>query len=194
MDRDSHNISKINPVVDRYKLGEEFDRLILKTPINHKDWAKTIDSYTLDRELMKRQTHILNTIDNRIDYILRGDTRNLSYFKEHGVYFVSQAAGDMVYWPVLLRDKSQQFKSYLDFEIQMEPEWYKDMVVEIHLSIQHESTPKDIENTFSTDNYDDPWRGTPARVILKDLEENVMHNVDRMLEDLKTSSLADFDF
>lgn len=192
MDRDSHNISKINPVVDRYKLGDEFDRLILKTPINHKDWAKTIDSYTLDRELMKRQTHILNTIDNRIDYILRGDTQNLSYFQKHGVYFVSQAAGDMVYWPVMLRDKSR--KSYLDFEIQMEPEWYKDMVVEINLSIQHESTPDDIENTFSTDNYDDPWRSTPARVILKDLEENVMYHVDRMLEDLKTSSLADFDF
>ena len=160
MDRDTHNISKIKPVVDKYKLGDEFDRLILKTPINHKDWTNTFDSHTIDRELIKRQAHILHTIDKSIDYILRGDPQNLSYFNEHGVYFVGQHAGDMVYWPVMLRDKSQ--KSYLDFEIQMEPEWHKDIVVEINLSIQHESTPDDIENTFSTDNYDDPWRGTPA--------------------------------
>ena len=192
MDQDSRNISKIHPVVDRYKLGDEFDRLILKTPIDHKNWTRTIENYTLDRELLKRQTHILNTIDNRIDYMLRGDPQNVSHFKKHDIYFVSQAAGDMVYWPVMLRDKSQT--SYLNFDIQLEPEWHKDMVVEINLSIQHESTPEDIDNAFSTDNYDDPWRSTPAREILKDLEENVMYHVDRMIEELKHSSMTDFDF
>lgn len=192
MDRDTHNISKIHPVVDKYKLSEEFDRLILKTPINHKDWQKTIESYTLDRELFKRQTHILNTIDERVNHMVRSDTQNLSYFQKHGIYFVQQHAGDMVYWPVMFRDRS--IKSKLDFEIQMEPEWYKDMVVEINLSIQHESTPNDIKNTFSTDNYDDPWRSTPARELLKDLDDSVRYHVDRMLEDLKHSSLTDFDF
>ena len=192
MDRDSHNISKINPIANRYKLGDEFDRLILNTPVNHKDWANTIKSYTFDRELMRRQTHILNTIDARIDLMLRGDAQNLSYFQKHGVYFVAQHAGDMVYWPVMFRDRSR--KSSLDFEIQMEPEWHKNMLVEINLSIQHESTPEDIKNAFSTDNYDDPWRSTPARVLLKDLEENVMYHVDALAEDIIPSKMNDFNF
>jgi hypothetical protein len=192
MDRDTYNISKINPVVDKYKLSEEFDRLILKTPINHKDWQTTIRDYTLDRELIRRQTHILNTIDKRVDHILRGDPQNVSYFKEHGIYFVAQHAGDMTYWPVMFRDRS--IKSKYDFEIQMEPEWRKDMVVEIHLSIQHESTLEEIDNAFNTDNYDDPWRGTPARELLKDLDKSVRYHVNKLIEDIKHFKLTDFDF